>query len=96
MSLNSYCCVPGCKSWKKRSPEITFHKIPKEGQIKVRVENNLGLQELVDRRKVWIHNLKIGKDVSPYMKVCSVHFMQTDFINSKYIYRMCQLKLDRL
>ncbi|KFM71083.1 hypothetical protein X975_25102, partial [Stegodyphus mimosarum] len=32
------------------------------------------------RRKEWIRLLRIGKEVGHYMKVCSKHFKETDYI----------------
>lgn len=79
--MNHYCCVPHCNSWAKKNPEISFHTFPKEGLSKVFVETKLGIKELVDRRKVWIKALKIGKIVSDHMRVCSLHFLENDYFH---------------
>lgn len=63
----------------KRNPEISFHSFPQEGKEKVYIHNKLNIRELVDRRAVWVMNLKLGKPVSKYMKVCSRHFKKDDY-----------------
>lgn len=45
------------------------------------VETKLGNKELVDRRKIWIKALKIGKKVSDHMRVCSLHFSDQDYFH---------------
>uniref|UniRef100_A0A6P7GB51 Uncharacterized protein LOC114339901 isoform X3 n=1 Tax=Diabrotica virgifera virgifera TaxID=50390 RepID=A0A6P7GB51_DIAVI len=93
--MNHYCCVPGCKSWVKRNPELSFHLFPKPKKSNVIVETKLGSKELVDRRKVWIQRLKIGKKVSDYMRVCSLHFEATDFLQKQRVKRRT-LKLNAI
>lgn len=81
---NTYCCVPFCTSLKRRNPEISFHKFPSAASI-ITIKNKLGNWEKVKRRQVWIKNLKIGKNISCYMKVCSLHFTSNDFFKGKKI-----------
>ncbi|KAI4465010.1 thap domain protein [Holotrichia oblita] len=76
---NAYCCVPCCNSWKKKNSELSFFKFPNDAS-KIKRQNKFKKCELLDRRKVWIRNLSIGKKVSPYMKVCSLHFAEEAFI----------------
>ncbi|KAJ8956939.1 hypothetical protein NQ318_014358 [Aromia moschata] len=33
----------------------------------------------IDKRKAWILKLRIGKPVSKFMRVCSLHFAEEDF-----------------
>lgn len=80
--MNHYCCVPNCFSWAKKNPEISFHTFPVEGKSRVIVETKLGNKELVDRRQVWVKNLRIGKKVSPHMRVCSLHFTSGDYFHN--------------
>lgn len=77
--MNYYCCVPQCSSWVKTRPELSFHTFPKAGKQKVFVETKFGNRELVDRKQAWIQKLKIGKKVSDYMRVCSLHFDESDY-----------------
>ncbi|KAJ8941418.1 hypothetical protein NQ318_010168, partial [Aromia moschata] len=43
--------------------------------------------ERIDKRKAWILKLRIGKPVSKFMRVCSLHFAEED-----YFYRPKDLK----
>jgi THAP domain len=78
--MNYYCCVPHCYSWLKRNPELSFHTFPKPGKSKVLLETKLGNKEIINRKQAWIKQLKIGKKVSNYMRVCSLHFSDSDFL----------------
>ncbi|KAJ8951270.1 hypothetical protein NQ318_008173 [Aromia moschata] len=42
-------------------------------------------QERIDKRKAWILKLRIGKPISKFMRVCSLHFAEEDFFLSMYI-----------
>nr|CAH7726046.1 unnamed protein product [Callosobruchus chinensis] len=44
------------------------------------IENKMG-KPLMDQRKAWILKLKIGKQVSKSMKVCSLHFNKDYYFN---------------
>lgn len=63
-----------------KKPELSFHTFPKNGKSKVIAHTRLGTKELVDRRSVLIRTLKIGKKVSDYLRVCSLHFERSDFL----------------
>lgn len=87
-SSNHYCCVPKCNSWAKRDleKELSFHFFPPESGQKVYMETTFG-KELIERRKAWIHKLRIGKPITKYMKVCSLHFDQDDYFHKgKHLY----------
>ncbi|XP_044766547.1 uncharacterized protein LOC123322647 [Coccinella septempunctata] len=75
-SRNDYCCVPKCSSWSRKNPDLSFHKFPHEGKERVHMEGT----ELVDRRKAWILRLNLGKPASKFMKVCSLHFTHSDYL----------------
>ncbi|VEN47628.1 unnamed protein product [Callosobruchus maculatus] len=79
---NNYCCVPECKSWAKKDTErqLTFHRFPEANARKVYIENEMG-KHLMDHRKAWILKLKICKQVSKSMKVCSLHFNKDDYFH---------------
>ncbi|KAJ8963310.1 hypothetical protein NQ318_018779 [Aromia moschata] len=77
--MNHYCCVPRCLFWIKRV--ITFHIFPEQGKHQVSLINKFGQKERIDKRKAWILKLRIGKPVSKFMKVCSVHFAEEDYFH---------------
>lgn len=79
---NVYCCVPGCKSLANTNPQVRFYHFLKENSSKVKLINKFGEIELVDRRFAWIKALKIGKNVTYLMRVCSLHLKKEDFILS--------------
>nr|CAI5840547.1 unnamed protein product [Callosobruchus analis] len=81
-SNNDYCCVPQCNSWAKKDTErkLTFHRFPETNTRQVYIETEMG-KHLMDQRKAWILKLKIGKQVSKSMKVCSLHFNKDDYFN---------------
>ncbi|VEN56416.1 unnamed protein product [Callosobruchus maculatus] len=54
---------------------------------KVLVETKLGTKDLVDRRQMWIRLLKLGKKPSDHMRVCSLHFNETDFLQKERVKR---------
>lgn len=75
---NMNCCVYGCKAVSKRNPELMFHRIPKPGDtIKT---NFFGKAQLIDRRKQWEEALSSGKKISLNMRVCSLHFKDSDYL----------------
>lgn len=76
-----FCCVYGCTSQHKRDKNTAFHKFPRKGEIKVPFTNKLNIVEKVDRRKMWIMALKMGKPVSNCMTVCSKHFTESDYLS---------------
>lgn len=58
------CSVFGCKSIYFTLSDISFHNFPKENESKVMWTNKLGVSELVDRRRMWAINLRMGKETS--------------------------------
>lgn len=89
---NTCCSVHNCRSVGKKHPHLRFHIFPKAGESFVQIVNESGEFEKVDRLKAWEMATKIGKRVSRYMKVCSLHFKKDDYIlPGKYIFRLCIL-----
>ncbi|KAJ8948424.1 hypothetical protein NQ318_007947, partial [Aromia moschata] len=80
---NDYCCVPRCSFWIKRDPQVSFHIFPEQEKHQVSLVNKFGQKERIDKRNAWILKLRIGKPVSKFMKVCSLHFTEED-----YFYRL--------
>ena len=76
-----FCCVFGCNSKACRNPELSFHHFPKAGKVQINHVNKLGQSEMIDRRKFWERILKMGKKVTQSMRVCSLHFVNDDYIH---------------
>lgn len=47
----------------------------------ITVKNKFGKEEKIDRFLAWTRKLKMGKEVSKTMRVCSLHFSDGQFIN---------------
>ncbi|XP_023027543.2 uncharacterized protein [Leptinotarsa decemlineata] len=77
---NTNCCVRGCHSKKGRSASISFHRFPGGNKFTVRITNEHGVVEKVDRHEMWIKNLNIVKKLSNRATVCSLHFTKDAFI----------------
>ncbi|XP_044742945.1 uncharacterized protein LOC123305324 [Chrysoperla carnea] len=88
----AFCCVPGCRSKACRNPDVRFHRFPKENVCFVKVRNCFGVEEKIDCRKMWQRVLKIEKNITEYMLVCSLHFSKADYflpdLNSKRLRRL--------
>ncbi|XP_028407590.1 THAP domain-containing protein 2-like [Dendronephthya gigantea] len=56
-----YCCIPQCESDSRKNPEMSFHKIPKNPEL----------------RKKWVRLLKRKgiRDPGSSHRVCSAHFV---------------------
>lgn len=77
---NINCCVYGCHTKKGRDRELSFHRFPQEKAGYVYITNKFGNQEKVDRKKAWELKLLMGKPITPFMRVCSLHFEKNDYI----------------
>ncbi|XP_045468138.1 uncharacterized protein LOC123676332 [Harmonia axyridis] len=77
---NCYCCVSTCSSKKDRNKDLHFHSFPKEGASSLYITNDSGSLERMDRRKAWITKLRIQKPVTHNMRVCSLHFQDSDYL----------------
>ena len=60
-----FCSIFGCNS--------------KASKIKVKCVNKLTLSEMIDRRILWERILRMGKEVTSNMRVCSLHFVKEDY-----------------
>ncbi|KFM73741.1 hypothetical protein X975_15340, partial [Stegodyphus mimosarum] len=69
---NTYCCVPQCKSKGSTNPELSFHKFPRL------TKSNDDVARW--RRMKWICALRIGREITKRMCVCSKHFQKTDYV----------------
>ncbi|XP_050678327.1 uncharacterized protein LOC126974760 isoform X2 [Leptidea sinapis] len=61
--MGYYCTVPQCTSMAGKTKNVKFHKFPAD--------------EVMSQK--WNDILKRGKAVTPYSKVCSLHFTQADY-----------------
>lgn len=77
-----YCCVFGCKAYYGSGDVFSFHSFPKRGKKKVKIVNKLGKEEVMDREAAWRLRLKSGKKITDTMRVCSRHFLKSDYIIS--------------
>lgn len=77
---NTYCSVYGCNSKACKNDTVRFYNFPKKHQSVVKIVNKFNEEELIDRHAAWIKVLKIGKKVTPSMRVCSLRaFYATGF-----------------
>ncbi|KAK0073168.1 hypothetical protein PV326_013690 [Microctonus aethiopoides] len=79
------CCVNGCQSRESEKLNISFHSFPKANSSFAIRKNLFNEEEVMDRRKLWIQQLKINSksDVSS-MTMCSKHFNENDYYLPKY------------
>lgn len=77
---NTNCCVYKCSSRKNSNRSLHFHAFPKKGASTVQITNAFGILEKMDQRKAWEKALLMGKPVSQFMRVCSLHFQESDYL----------------
>ena len=77
---NTYLTLFSTIAEEKRSKSNNYCDVP---QCKSYCSGNISLHHFPKSNKIlrqkWIHALKIGKEVSPFMTVCSKHFTSEDF-----------------
>ncbi|KAF0716557.1 THAP-type domain-containing protein, partial [Aphis craccivora] len=61
MKSHNFCSVFGCNSRYSTCEGISFHQFPKDNEIKIMWLNKLGVEELVDKRRIWAKNLRMDK-----------------------------------
>ena len=74
-----FCSVFGCNGGASQNPELSFHRFPEAGKIKIKWVNKLGLNKMIDRRILWERVLRRGKKVTSNMRVYSLHFVKEDY-----------------
>lgn len=79
----TFCCVYNCSSKACRDITVRFHHLPKPGECLVLISNKFGNLERIDRRKAWDIVLKSGKPMTDSMRVCSLHFKETDYLRPR-------------
>lgn len=77
----NYCSVFGCKSYYLSDDSIGFHRLPKANKTKILWKNKYGIQELVDRHRIWTTTLRLSKEAlrKKNVQVCSKHFTNNDY-----------------
>jgi len=55
-----YCSVYGCKNFYSTESDISFHWFPEANKSKVTWPNKNGSIELVDRKRAWEIQLRMG------------------------------------
>lgn len=63
----------------KESYHFTYFLKKNAGTVKI--INKFGEEETVDRLLAWTKKLKMGKNVSQNMRICSLHFSDSNYIN---------------
>lgn len=77
---NTNCCVYKCSSRKNNDRTLHFHAFPKKDAFNIYVTNAFGILEKIDRRKAWINALSMRKPITSSMRVCSLHFQESDYL----------------
>lgn len=62
-----------------RCPQLAFHQFPPTNNRKVAIENKFGDKEMVNIKLAWEKALKMGKPITKYMRVCSLHFKESHY-----------------
>ena len=76
----------------RKHETVRFFHISKANECFVNMKNSFGEPEKVNRRKVWENILKMGKEATQSMRVCSLHVCKEDFfLPGEYNYFMNKL-----
>ena len=70
----SFCSVYGCSSRADKDLSIRFHRFPSSGKVLINIINKYGDSEEVDKLFAWKKCLRMDKNVTKSMRVCSLHF----------------------
>ncbi|XP_046736465.1 uncharacterized protein LOC124405534 isoform X2 [Diprion similis] len=76
---NITCSVRGCRSRASTHGTVRLHLFPKPGETFVDFPNESGVLEKTDRRRAWEKMLKMEREASSWMRVCSLHFVKDDY-----------------
>ncbi|XP_003243795.1 uncharacterized protein LOC100568499 isoform X2 [Acyrthosiphon pisum] len=79
---NNYCSVYGCNSFYLTNECISFHRLPDLNEPKISWKNSFGIEELVNRRRIWAVKLKLSEEAltKKQLQVCSKHFTPNDYL----------------
>ena len=73
------CCVSRCDSKENKNFNLSFHRVPKLGSVKIKRRNLFGKMEVVDKHTEWLRNLKVKDNNVQNLLVCSLHFNESDY-----------------
>jgi len=78
---HNFCSVFGCNSRYSTCEGINFHQFPKDNEIKIMWLNKFGVEELVDKRRIWAINLRMDKKTlqKKRLQICSRHFTEDNY-----------------
>lgn len=78
---HNFCSVFGCSSKYSSYESISFHQFPKENEKPIIWKNKFGIEEKVNRRRIWAINLRMGKEtlLKKRLQVCSRHFTEDNY-----------------
>lgn len=84
---HNFCSVFGCNSRYSTCVGISFHQFPKENQTKIMWLNKLGVEELVDKRRIWAINLRMDKKTlqKKRLQICSKHFTEDNYFFPRFV-----------
>lgn len=70
----------GCNSKYSSFEGISFHQFPRENE-KIVWKNKLGVEELVDRKRIWDTKIRMCKETlqKKKLQVCSKHFTEDNY-----------------
>ncbi|XP_015522732.1 uncharacterized protein LOC107226435 isoform X1 [Neodiprion lecontei] len=76
---NVTCSVRGCRTKASVHGTVRLHLFPKPNETFVDFPNEFGILEKTDRRRAWEKILKMEREASSWMRVCSLHFVKNDY-----------------
>ena len=77
-SCRGYCCILNCTSDESKSPNLSFHKVPKRDSERITRINLFGNEEFVDKRSEWLRKLNIVDNGRKFL-VRSLLFRSEDY-----------------
>ncbi|KAF0715385.1 Ribonucleoside-diphosphate reductase [Aphis craccivora] len=75
---NNHCSVYGCNTYYFSDKSISFHQLPNRNEPKILHKNNFGIEELVDRRRIWEIVLKLTKAPFNFKGTCYYGLIKTE------------------
>ncbi|KAL1493684.1 hypothetical protein ABEB36_009379 [Hypothenemus hampei] len=95
-NVRGNCCVSNCNSKKNKNSNLSFHKVPKLGSVKVKRINVFGNVEFVDKRTEWLKKLNVIDNFKQEFLVCSLHFTSNDYHFPDIHTKLRRLKQDAI
>lgn len=84
---HNFWSVFGCNSRYSTCEGISFHQFPKENEIKIMWLNKLGVEKLVDKRRIWAINLRMDKKTlqKKRLKIITRHFTEYNYFCPRFV-----------